>query len=578
MPIRSLLDRYSRGDLTLAQLETELCAQTAAEPASFETTIAVIRARAQSGDLSVEDSQRLLAAMARQQTSGTQLRKPIAESAATLRHDASASENDRTRAGRRDEQAIAAATLLRPAPDDVRSTQQRPVVRDDIAQPIQKTQVIHERRASTLVPEPANSEPPAFEPGAVVRQRFVLESLIGKGGMGLVFAAIDKRKEEARDPNPRVAIKILNADFQTHPDALIALQREARKAQTLAHPNVVTVFDFDRDGDRVYMTMELLRGRPLEKIVREAKGKGVGRDAAIPIIRGIAEGLAYAHRKGIVHSDLKPGNVFLLEDGTPKILDFGIARAVPSHVGAEQDMFDAGSLGAYTEAYATAEMVQGTDPHPADDLYALGLIGYELLTGQHPYQFKGALQARELGLKPEMPKGLKRKEWRALERCLAFERSARPRDATEFIKLFFGTTPLQKSLIVAIVVLAIASGYFWYREYQANGPAISFEQLSPTTQTQFKSLMAGGDQEWGFYEKDHNVVALWDALDQYADAYKLHPRNRDATRALQRTAQAALDAAKNDPEQRRAMAEALAEKSEYLSKYGPVMEAGREAR
>ena len=90
-----------------------------------------------------------------------------------------------------------------------------------------------------------------------------------------MFGAIDRRKEEARDPNPRVALKVLNADFQRHPQAFIALQREARKAQSLAHPNVVTVFDFDRDGDAVYMTMELLQGRSLDTMTREARGKGI---------------------------------------------------------------------------------------------------------------------------------------------------------------------------------------------------------------------------------------------------------------------------------------------------------------
>ena len=102
----------------------------------------------------------------------------------------------------------------------------------------------------------------------------MLETLLGKGGMGLVFGAIDRRKEEARDPNPRVALKVLNADFQRHPQSFMALQREARKAQTLAHPNVVTVFDFDRDGDAVYMTMELLKGRSLDSIVARSARQG----------------------------------------------------------------------------------------------------------------------------------------------------------------------------------------------------------------------------------------------------------------------------------------------------------------
>src|SRR4029079_11688214 len=118
---------------------------------------------------------------------------------------------------------------------------------------------------------------------------------------------------------------------------------EASKAQSLAHPNVVTVFDFDLMGATPFITMELLEGSPLEGVIANARPGGVSRAKALPILRGIAEGLAYAHRKGIVHSDLKPGNVFLVEDGTPKILDFGIARAIPAmrvQTRAE-DVFDA---------------------------------------------------------------------------------------------------------------------------------------------------------------------------------------------------------------------------------------------
>ncbi len=307
------------------------------------------------------------------------------------------------------------------------------------------TQVISNRLVGSLE-EAGEGHHGPLEPGSVIKKRFVLEKVLGKGGMGLVFGAIDRRKEEARDPNPRVALKVLNADFQRHPQAFMALQREARKAQTLAHPNVVTVFDFDRDGDAVYMTMELLQGRSLDSMTREARGKGIKREVALPIIRGIAEGLAYAHRKGIVHSDLKPGNVFITEeDGAAKILDFGIARAVPSmNTEASRDVFDAGSLGAYTEAYATDEMIDGVDPHPADDMYALGIIAYELLTGFHPYSRHSAPAARKLGLKPDPLKGLKRKEAKAIERCLSFDRKRRPQNAGDFLKLFRGVTALQR--------------------------------------------------------------------------------------------------------------------------------------
>jgi hypothetical protein len=437
-----------------------------------------------------------------------------------------------------------------------------------------RTEIIAERLVKTLADAGGDDvHHGQLQPGAVIKKRFVLETLIGKGGMGLVFAALDRRKEEARDPNPRVAFKVLNADFQRHPQSLIALQRETRKAQTLAHPNVVTVFDFDRDGDAVYMTMELLKGRSLEGWVKEGRGKGHEPAIALPIIRGIAEGLAYAHRKGIVHSDLKPGNVFVLDDGTPKILDFGIARAVPNATSAEEpDVFDAGMLGAYTEAYATDEMVEGIDPHPADDMYALGIIAYELLTGFHPYQRHSAPKARSLGVKPPPLKGLKLREARALERCLSFDRKQRPRDAGEFLKLFRGVTALQKSLIAATVALTVAAAYLSYANYQEAGPAQPLSALPVAQQQEFREALKRGDDFWVFYEREQNPSQLVDALVSYSEAYAAHPRNRDATRGLRTVADAYLGLAESD-EQRREVAQMLIGQSDYYKRYGPVADA-----
>ena len=442
-----------------------------------------------------------------------------------------------------------------------------PSIRDDAATELSAS---HEDMTMFELAQP----PVPLSKGSVIKGRFLLEKQIGRGGMGLVFSAIDRRKQEARDPNPSIAIKVLYGDFQRHQDSLMALQREARKAQTLAHPNVVTVFDFDRDGPTVYMTMELLRGRSLDTIIREVRGRGVGRKAALPIIRGIAEGLAYAHRKGIVHSDLKPGNVFVLEDGTPKLLDFGIARAVPSAT-AEKDVFDAGSLGAYTEPYATQEMVEGGDPHPADDVYALALIASELLAGEHPYLRHSAAKARSLGLKPRIPKELTRRECRVLESALAFERSKRPKDAAEFLSQFFGVSRLQKTMVAAVALLAVATGVFAYRDYRETSPTIAFDDLPQTTQQQFIEAMSVGDASWDFYERDRNVVPLYDAVDAYADAYRLHPRNRKATRALTRAADALLEDEAQTPEQRKELATWLMQKSEWLAKYEPVVEAAR---
>jgi serine/threonine protein kinase len=438
------------------------------------------------------------------------------------------------------------------------------------------TQVLSNRLVGSLEDAGEGHHGP-LEPGSVIKKRFVLEKLLGKGGMGLVFGAIDRRKEEARDPNPRVALKVLNADFQRHPQAFMALQREARKAQTLAHPNVVTVFDFDRDGDAVYMTMELLEGRGLDSMTREARGKGIKRDVALPIIRGIAEGLAYAHRKGIVHSDLKPGNVFITQDDTAKVLDFGIARAVPSmNTEASRDVFDAGSLGAYTEAYATDEMVDGVDPHPADDMYALGIIAYELLTGVHPYQRHSAPAARKLGLKPEPLKGLKRKEVRAIERCLSFDRKQRPQSAGDFLKLFRGVSTLQKVTFAAAAVLALVAGYVSYQNYVETSPAIPFSELSSEVQAKFTSKMNEGNEFWAFFERGKISDAAIQAVTLYGEAYALHPRNREAVAALKKAADTLLSMPGLDDKTRQALAKDLQDKSAFYEKYAPVVDAARE--
>jgi serine/threonine protein kinase len=468
-------------------------------------------------------------------------------------------------------QSAYAPTLQSPGPAAYAPTLQSPPLTGP-----EGTKVMANRLVGSLEDAGEGHHGP-LEPGSIIKKRFVLETLLGKGGMGIVFGAIDRRKEEARDPNPRVALKVLNADFQRHPQAFMALQREARKAQSLAHPNVVTVFDFDRDGDAVYMTMELLQGRSLDSMTREARGKGSKRETALPIIRGIAEGLAYAHRKGIVHSDLKPGNVFVSDDGTPKILDFGIARAVPSmNTEASRDVFDAGSLGAYTEAYATDEMIDGVDPHPADDMYALGIIAYELLTGFHPYQRHSAPGARKLGLKPAPLKGLKRKEMRAIESCLSLERKRRPQNAAEFLKLFRGVTALQKWTMAAAAVLAVVAGYQYYQYYVETSPAIPFEELPSQTQAEFKALMSDGNKEWQFFETEHNPFQAFSAVEQFSKAYDKHPRNREAVAALKKAADALLALPGLDEKTRQELAKDLQKKSAFYEKYAPVVDAVRE--
>ncbi|GAB2890080.1 hypothetical protein GCM10027180_20140 [Microbulbifer echini] len=318
---------------------------------------------------------------------------------------------------------------------------------------------------------PANplDTPDSFEPlpsGAVtktvIKGRFELDKLLGVGGMGAVYKALDRRKLEANDSEPYVAIKLLNDDFQKHPDAFISLQREARKSQTLAHPNIVTVYDFDRDGDRVFMTMEFLEGAPLDKLLREHADVGLEPERARSVFSDICQALIYAHSHKIVHSDFKPGNIFVTSKKGTKVFDFGIARAVSeggiANKTGETTLFDAGSLGALTPAYASYEMLKGGEPAPSDDVYALGCVAYELFCGRHPYDKVPADKALEKKLKPKRIKALNRREWRALEAALELKREERTDTVEKFVQAFFVSNTWKWVLGGAFAMMLVAGG------------------------------------------------------------------------------------------------------------------------
>ncbi|MFV8783871.1 protein kinase domain-containing protein [Microbulbifer sp. SA54] len=348
-------------------------------------------------------------------------------------------------------------------------------------------------------------EPSSAREGAVtktvIKGRFELDKLLGVGGMGAVFKALDRRKLEANDSNPYVAIKLLNEDFQKHPDAFVSLQREARKSQTLAHPNIVTVFDFDREGDRVFMTMEFLEGSPLDKLLRENSGVGVGKEKAVAIFRDVAQALIYAHSHRIVHSDFKPGNIFVTNRNGAKVIDFGIARAVSeggiASKAGEQTIFDAGTLGALTPAYASLEMLQGGEPQPSDDVYALGCVAYELFSGRHPFDKLPADKAFEKKLKPKRIKSLSRRQWRALEAALAFHRADRTPTVERFVHRFFTNSGWKWALgsLFLAVLVGVGFGYSYLEKKNAAEQKRVAEQLEREHQRKLLEDRISGKRE-----------------------------------------------------------------------------------
>ncbi|MHB1057640.1 MAG: bifunctional serine/threonine-protein kinase/formylglycine-generating enzyme family protein [Rhodanobacter sp.] len=308
--------------------------------------------------------------------------------------------------------------------------------------------------------------------GSLLKGRFYLEREIGRGGMGVVFKARDERKVEARDRDPYVAVKVLNDEFRRHPDSLISLQRESRRSQQLAHDNIVRVYDFDKDRTIVFMTMEYVDGSDLKQLIRERAYNGLPLAQARPLIEGMARALSRAHAAGVVHSDFKPANVMVTRDGVPKVFDFGIARA-GKHMGdavGEQTVFDAGTLGALTPAYASLEMIRGEDPVPGDDVYALGCVAFELLTGKHPYDKASAEVAMKEGRKPPPVKGLTKHQYKVLCASVAFTKAQRLKSAKDLVEGLREVSLRERAMPYLMygvpAVLAIAGGVWAWTSYQ----------------------------------------------------------------------------------------------------------------
>ncbi|SOZ35546.1 serine/threonine protein kinase [Cupriavidus neocaledonicus] len=330
--------------------------------------------------------------------------------------------------------------------------------------------------------------------GDTLNGRFVLEECLGVGGMGTVYKALDLRKLEASDRRPYIAIKVLNLQFSGHPKSLMALQREARKAQTLAHRNIVTVYDFDRDGPVVFLTMEYLSGSSLNHVLKAPGFAGMPMARAMPIIQGMGNALAYAHERGFVHCDFKPANVFLTANGEVKVIDFGIARGfLPPADESDRTVFDPGSLGGMTPAYASPEMFEHREPDPRDDIYALACVTYELLSGKHPYQRLSANQAREAGLKPAPLPQLGRTQWKTLREALSLDRETRTPTVARFLQGMSAAPaalggPARRSapLVAGGVLTALAGvaalGYFaWQSQRQAEAPTADAGARAPVS-------------------------------------------------------------------------------------------------
>ncbi len=265
---------------------------------------------------------------------------------------------------------------------------------------------------------------PELEVGQLLRDRYVIESLVASGGMGTVYKALDRVRREHSETDCHVAIKVLHDSALRKPSALAKLRREFYCAQSLSHPTVIKVFEIDRHGDLDFFSMEYLQGTPLSLLMEQCQPQPIPRERAWAVIREIAEGLAHAHARNIVHADLKPQNIMLLDSGDLRILDFGASSG---------STLTAGKPAGLTPAYASCELLEGQRADPRDDVFALACLAGELLSGRHPFDYVRATEARQSNLKPARPTGLSNRQWQALESGLAWRRELRPSDIHEWV-------------------------------------------------------------------------------------------------------------------------------------------------
>lgn len=273
-------------------------------------------------------------------------------------------------------------------------------------------------------------------------ERYRIDRQVGIGGMGTVFSAVDEKLKR------RVAVKLLKEELASDPRFIERFRREARAAAALSHPNVASVFDYGEQDGRPFIVMELVDGRDLSRVMREEGPITVERATAIT--EQIARALGHAHAAGLVHRDVKPHNAIVTKDDHVKVTDFGIARAT-----GESTLTATGTI-LGTAQYLSPEQASGETPGPQSDVYSLGIVLYEVLTGAVPFTGDSPISVAlrhvrdqvppPSSIDPSIPEHLDR----LVERATAKQPEARFRDGNAFAAALSGTEAMPPTVVAAI--------------------------------------------------------------------------------------------------------------------------------
>ncbi|WP_063709013.1 serine/threonine-protein kinase [Rhodopirellula sallentina] len=273
-------------------------------------------------------------------------------------------------------------------------------------------------------------------PGSVIAGRYRIASILGKGAMGEVYRADDLKLGET------VALKLLSQDVQAHPARLRMLTNEVRLARTVAHPNVCRVFDIGQSEDSHFLSMEYIDGEDLQSLIRR-----IGRlplTKVLELAQQLCSGLAAAHEKGVVHRDLKPANVMIDGQGCAKLTDFGVARKFDGEGDSD------GLMG--TPLYMAPEQYFERQTSPQSDVFALGIIFYEMLTGRHPHHVTSKDELR-LWLSDPVPHVQRETEWEeealiwdTIQWCMQPDPKQRPPGVAAVARRLPGGDPIARAI------------------------------------------------------------------------------------------------------------------------------------
>jgi len=381
-----------------------------------------------------------------------------------------------------------------------------------------------------------------LSPGFLLNDRFEIVELVHSGGMSLVYKAVDRRRRPEGSGEIHVAIKMMRPSIASDEEARLSLEREAAKVQSLSHPNIINIFDFDAHEGRFFLVMEWLEGESVNTLLRRTVGEKIEPDLAWKVIEGAAAGVQHAHQKNVVHADINPSNIFITQDQEIKLLDFGVARYTRNQDLPEDDRFTW-----VTKPYASPEVLLGLTPVFEDDVFSLACVAYRLLGGKQPFGDKLSLVAKHQKFQVGPIPGLPDNEWQVLQRALAYERSVRPGSVNELLARHTGIADHEKTLnrkaahlssllwmsVVAVAALVIGAGGFWFLQRATDGettlPAAPAATDTPAISVT-EALVAAANGALG--EGQLVLPDERNARTLFREALALEPENVEALRGL----------------------------------------------